>query len=382
MSLGVLTETRINGSIWALRRRLGVAFGRLRGGAWPIVQTAVAATVAWFIAATVLGHEQPFFAAIAAVVSLGVAVGQEGRRAAELVFGVACGLAVADLIALAIGTGPLQIGAVVALAMAAAILLGGGSLLITEAGVSALLAVTLEPSTQGLSPDRFFDALVGSGMALAISALFPNDPRRMVEQAAYPIFDELIVMLGETTAALHTDDLKLAEQALGKARELDARVGALKEALAAGSGTARLSPPRRRYLGYLAHYASVADQLDLAVRNTRVLARAAVSMLQDDKHAPEVLSEALLDLARAVDTLGIYLQRSDHLDTRHFALKAAEEATAALKERNDLETSVLVGQVRSTAMDLLRASGMDPNDSLHALRVAARHASEEQPTER
>jgi uncharacterized membrane protein YgaE (UPF0421/DUF939 family) len=382
MSLGVLTETRINGSIWALRRRLGVAFGRLRGGAWPIVQTAVAATVAWFIAATVLGHEQPFFAAIAAVVSLGVAVGQEGRRAAELVFGVACGLAVADLIALAIGTGPLQIGAVVALAMAAAILLGGGSLLITEAGVSALLAVTLEPSTQGLSPDRFFDALVGSGMALAISALFPNDPRRMVEQAAYPIFDELIVMLGETTAALHTDDLKLAEQALGKARELDARVGALKEALAAGYGTVRLSPPRRRYLGYLAHYASVADQLDLAVRNTRVLARAAVSMLQDDKHAPEVLSEALLDLARAVDTLGIYLQRSDHLDTRHFALKAAEEATAALKERNDLETSVLVGQVRSTAMDLLRASGMDPNDSLHALRVAARHASEEQPTER
>ena len=382
MSLGVLTETRINGSIWALRRRLGVAFGRLRGGAWPIVQTAVAATVAWFIAATVLGHEQPFFAAIAAVVSLGVAVGQEGRRAAELVFGVACGLAVADLIALAIGTGPLQIGAVVALAMAAAILLGGGSLLITEAGVSALLAVTLEPSTQGLSPDRFFDALVGSGVALAISALFPNDPRRMVEQAAYPIFDELIVMLGETTAALHTDDLKLAEQALGKARELDARVGALKEALAAGYGTARLSPPRRRYLGYLAHYASVADQLDLAVRNTRVLARAAVSMLQDDKHAPEVLSEALLDLARAVDTLGIYLQRSDHLDTRHFALKAAEEATAALKERNDLETSVLVGQVRSTAMDLLRASGMDPNDSLHALRVAACHASEEEPTER
>jgi uncharacterized membrane protein YgaE (UPF0421/DUF939 family) len=382
MSLSVLlTETELNGRVWALRRRLEVAFGRLRGGAWPIVQAAVAATVAWFIAVTVLGHEQPFFAAIAAVVSLGVAVGQEGRRAAELVFGVACGLAVADLIVLAIGTGPLQIGAVVALAMAAAMLLGGGSLLITEAGVSALLAVTLEPSTQGLSPDRFFDALVGSGMALAIGALFPNDPRRMVERAAYPIFDELIEMLGETTAALHTDDLKLAEHALGKARELDVRVGALKEALAAGYGTARLSPPRRRDLGYLAHYASVADQLDLAVRNTRVLARAAVSMLQDDKHAPEVLSEALLDLARAVETLGVYLQRSDHLDTRHFALKAAEEATAALKETNDLETSVLVGQVRSTAMDLLRASGMDSNDSLHALRQAANHAWEE-PTVR
>jgi uncharacterized membrane protein YgaE (UPF0421/DUF939 family) len=356
-----------------------VAFGRLQGGGWPILQTAVAASLAWYLATVVLGHERPFFASIAAVISLGIAVGQEGRRAAELVFGVACGLTVADLLVLAIGTGPVQIGVVVALAMAAAMLLGGGTLLVTEAAVSGLLVVTLDPTTQGLSPDRFFDALLGSGVALGISALFPNDPRRMVERAAHPIFDELIIMLGETTAALHTDDLKLAEHALDKARELDARVGGLKEALAAGYGIARLSPPRRRDLGYLAHYAAVADQLDLAVRNTRVLARAAVNMLQDDKHAPEQLSEALLDLARAVETLGVYLERFDHLDTRHFALKAAESATSVLEERNDLETTMLVGQIQSTAVDLLRASGMDYSESRRALREATNHASEEMP---
>ena len=356
-----------------------MAFGRLRAEGLPILQTAVAAGVAWYLATLVLGHERPFFAAIAAVISLGLAVGQEGRRAAELVFGVACGLAIADLIVLAIGTGTVQIGVVVALAMAAAVLLGGGSLLVTEAAVSGLLVVTLDPTTQGLSPDRFLDALVGSGVALAISALFPNDPRRMVGRAVQPIFDELIVMLGETTAALHTDDLELAEQALEKARILDARVGGLKEALAAGYGTARLSPPRRRDLGYLAHYAAAADQLDFAVRNTRVLARAAVNMLQEGKHAPEQLPEALLDLARAVETLGAYLVTSDYLDTRHFALKATESATAALKERNDLETSVLIGQIQSTAMDLLRASGMEHTESREALREAARHGYEEEP---
>ncbi|MCA1687631.1 MAG: hypothetical protein LC714_03320 [Actinobacteria bacterium] len=221
---------------------------------------------------------------------------------------------------------------------------------------------------------------MGSGVALAISALFPNDPRRMVERAVQPIFDELIDMLGETTAALHTDDLELAEHALDKARGIDARMNRLKEALAAGYGTARLSPPRRRRdLGYLAHYAAVADQLDLAVRNTRVLTRAAVNMLQDGKHAPEQLSEALLDLARSVETLGVYLERSDHLDTRHFALQAAESATAALRERSDLETSMVVGQIQSTAVDLLRASGMDYTESREALREAARHAYEEEP---
>ena len=374
-----MTEIRINGGVSALRRRLEVAFGRLRAEGLPILQTAVAAGVAWYLATLVLGHERPFFAAIAAVISLGLAVGQEGRRAAELVFGVACGLAIADLIVLAIGTGTVQIGVVVALAMAAAVLLGGGSLLVTEAAVSGLLVVTLDPTTQGLSPDRFLDALVGSGVALAISALFPNDPRRMVGRAVQSIFDELIVMLGETTAALHTDDLELAEQALEKARILDARVGGLKEALAAGYGTARLSPPRRRDLGYLAHHAAAADQLDFAVRNTRVLARAAVNMLQEGKHAPEQLPEALLDLARAVETLGAYLETSDYLDTRHFALKATESATAALKERNDLETSVLIGQIQSTAMDLLRASGMEYSESREALREAARHAYEDEP---
>jgi hypothetical protein len=375
----VLTEIGINGGASAVRRRLEVAFGRLRAEGLPILQTAVAAGVAWYLATLVLGHERPFFAAIAAVISLGLAVGQEGRRAAELVFGVACGLAIADLIVLAIGTGTVQIGVVVALAMAAAVLLGGGSLLVTEAAVSGLLVVTLDPTTQGLSPDRFLDALMGSGVALGISALFPNDPRRMVGRAVQPIFDELIVMLGETTAALHTDDLELAEQALEKARKMDTQVGSLKEALAAGYGTAWLSPPRRRDLGYLAHYAAVADQLDFAVRNTRVLARAAVNMLQDGKHAPEQLPEALLDLARAVETLGAYLETSDYLDTRHFALKATESATAALKERNDLETSVLIGQIQSTAMDLLRASGMEHSESREALREAARHAYEEEP---
>jgi uncharacterized membrane protein YgaE (UPF0421/DUF939 family) len=137
VNLSVLTRVVPDGGFWAVRSRLEEAFGRLGVGVWPILQTAVAASLAWFLASAALGHDQPFFAAIAAVISTGVVVGQEGRRVIELVFGVACGLAVADLLVLAIGTGTVQIGIVVALAMAAAMMLGGGTLLVTEAGVSA-----------------------------------------------------------------------------------------------------------------------------------------------------------------------------------------------------------------------------------------------------
>src|SRR5215212_9860828 len=323
-----------------LRRWTREASGRLGTGVWPILQTAVAASLAWFLASAVLGHDQPYFAAIAAVISTGVVVGQEGRRVLELVFGVACGLAVADLLVVLIGTGTVQIGVVVALAMAVAWLLGGGPALVSEAGVTALFTVMLDPSTSGWSPDRFVDALLGSGVALGVRAVFPSDPRHLVERAAHPIFEDLVSALEETAAALRGRDLGRAERALQKARDIDGRMDAFREAIDAGYDTARLSPARRRTLGQLGLYATAADQLDLAVRNVRVLARAALAMIREGEIAPEALSETLLDLARAVETLSAYIEEPEHpVETRGFALEAAGGATAVLEERNDLGTS-------------------------------------------
>ena len=59
---------------------------------WQIAQCAVAAGVAWLIAADLLGHPTPFFAPVAAVVSLGTSYGQRLRRVAEVTVGVAIGV--------------------------------------------------------------------------------------------------------------------------------------------------------------------------------------------------------------------------------------------------------------------------------------------------
>ena len=156
-------------------------------------------------------------------------------------------------------------------------------------------------------------------------------------------------------------------------------VAQLREELDGGYQIARLCPPRRSHLGYLAYYAAAADQLDFAVRNTRVLTRAAVTLVREKGAAPGQLPEAILELALAVEALAGYLEYPDHPpDVRNFALGAAGEATSALKTTNDLETSVLVGQVRSTAIDLLQAAGMDSSEALQALREAALHTLEEQ----
>ncbi|MDQ3386212.1 MAG: FUSC family protein [Actinomycetota bacterium] len=362
----------------ALLNRFQAAFGRL-GTEWSqVAQKALAAGMAYWIASSLLGHEDPAFASIAALISLAVTTGKEGSQVVELVFGVACGLTVADLLLSLIGSGALQIALVVGLATGLVTFFGGGALSITEAGVSALLMVILASPSSGMSGDRFIEALVGAGIALGLRAIIPSNPRRSVSQAAHPIFGEFVGVLENIYEALYTADLEQADDALRKSRRMDARVGGFREALDAGYGTVRLSPPRRRALGHLGFYARAADQLDLAVRDSRGLARAAVAMVRAGGGSLEPLAESVLKLAQAVDALGVYLDSPDHpLDTREYALKAAGDATVVLHARNDLETNMLVGQIRSTALDLLQASGMDYTTALQEIDYAVLRSSGE-----
>ena len=82
---------------------------------------------------------------------------------------------------------------------------------------------------------------------------------------------------------------------------------AFREALDAGYDTARLSPPRRRALGQLALYATAADQLDLAVRNVRVLARAAATTVREGEDRPRgALRDHPRPRLRRRDALGLH----------------------------------------------------------------------------
>lgn len=361
-----------------IRELASVGGRRLRGNVWAIVQAAAAASLVYLLARVALGHETPFFAPIAAVVSLSITPGQRGRRALELVFGVAVGIAIADLLVIFIGSGTAQIAAVVMLSMAAATFFVGGPLVVNQAAISALLVVVLQPPEVGFSPDRFFDALVGGFVALAIHYLFPVDPERLVERAAAPIFRELVEVLTEISTALRDGDRERAQRALGRAQRLDDMdVKNFSQMLDAGQETARLSPSRRRALKHLELYAAAGARLDLAIINTRVLARGSANAVRSGGRVPEPLPGAVYELAQAVGALEDYLDESGEPEAaRRYALRAAGDATRLLKEHHDLASSVLVGQVRATAVDLLRSTGLDQSEALDLLEEEAGRAWE------
>ncbi|HET6212210.1 MAG TPA: FUSC family protein, partial [Micromonosporaceae bacterium] len=267
---------------WHRRSRATVRdrWRRVRANAMVALQAGIAAGLAWLLAHDVIGHPRPFFAPIAAVITLGVSVGQRLRRAAELVFGVALGIAVGDALIYLIGTGAWQIALVVVLAMVVAVFLGGSAPLVSQSASSAVLVATLAPPSTGIYYTRFIDALVGGGVALAVMALLlPANPLTVVSRAAGATLSVLSEGLAEAAAALAAGDGARARTALTRLREGENDLTHFRDALPAGRETATLAPLRWRARGPLAQYVDAAKHVTRALRNARVLVRRSVTLL-------------------------------------------------------------------------------------------------------
>jgi uncharacterized membrane protein YccC len=349
---------------------------RLREAARAILQATLAAPIAWLIATEIVGHPRPFFAPVSAMITLGLTQGERGRRAVEVVLGVTLGIAIADLLVIGLGTGWWQLALVVALAMSVALLLGSGQMFAQQAAVSAALVATLQPPDGGVSFARGVDALLGGSIALAISALvLPVHPGRIVREAAAPVLAELAAVLEDIADALATRSREAVQAALARGRGIDELARNLDRALVVGRETARLAPPRRRLLGTVGVYADAAAQIDLAVRNVRVLARGARRAIDLDENVPPEVADALRELAVAVRALGQVLDDPDSGEAvREPAVRAAGQATLVLERTGNLSVSVIVGQIRSTAVDLLRGAGMSYDEAAEAVRGAVAEA--------
>ena len=207
---------------------------------WPILQTAAAATAAWYAAVLLLPDGRPSFASIAAVICLGASYGQRGSKALQLVAGVVLGICVASAMVALIGAGSLQIGLMVVLAMSAAVLLGGGELLTAESAVSAILIVSLDPgASDGFTLNRILEGVIGGGVALAVtSLLFPPDPALHVARAAQAVFAGLGAALERLAAALAASDPRAAARGAGR--------GARGSTISSPSSPRRWPRPRDR----------------------------------------------------------------------------------------------------------------------------------------
>lgn len=350
----------------AIRRRAAVSIRRVREAGWPAVQASVGAALAWTIGQQLLGHPRPFFAAIATWVCLGLTDDRRLRRVGELAIGVTIGLAVGEVVLVTLGPGPLQIAFVLAATVLITQAVDGRQLVSTQAGVQALLIISLPPPPGG-AVSRWQDACVGGAVAVLVAVALPSDPRTLPRRRVGALLDVLAEVLTMLADALREGDRGAAERALERARATQPLVDALDSATRGSRDVSRVSPVRRQHRTEVDLLERAATSADRAVRNARIFARRVGHTIGEGRVLRD-LGEAVNDTATAVSDL-----RSD-LTTGGNALRARAELKRVAARLHpaglgpdDPASSALVYELRPLVVDLLEATGLDHNQAVALL---------------
>ncbi len=343
------------------RRSIRQRLERLADKRVHVIQCALAAGVAWFIAADLLDHPMPFFAPIVAVICLGMTYAQRLRRVAEVTVGVAVGVAIADVFGRIAGPGAWQVAAVVLVAMSVALLLDAGILLVMQSAVQSIVVTVLVPAP-GQAFLRWFDAVIGGVVALVFAAVVPGAPLRRPRRQAGTIAARMAGLLRDAADSARTGDVEGAADVLSQARETDQLIRELQDAADEGMSVIAASPWRRHEGESVRTIASVVEPLDRVVRSTRVLVRRVSIATFHDADIPADLAAAWDDLADAVDVLARAWHEDRSGEFARPALLAVGEEIAALQP-GEYHTTVLLAQTRMLVVDLLELTGLDHDDA-------------------
>ncbi len=339
---------------------------RWKSKRFQIAQCALAAGVAWFIAADLLGHQTPFFAPIAAVVSLGTSYGQRLRRVVEVTVGVAVGVLLADLLVSFVGSGAWQLTLIVSLAMTTAFLLDGGQLFVTQAAVQSIVVSTLLPDP-GMALTRWTDALIGGAVALVAATVVPAAPLRRPREQAAVVVRKVAELLRAAGDVMLEGEVEHALDLLADARATDYLINELRSAADEGLSVVASSPFRVRHKGHVRRMAELVDPLDRSLRSTRVLVRQAAVTAYHRLPVPGSYAVVARELAAAADQAADELSANRMAEVARPALLEVGQATGMVERTDVLAAEVILAQLRSVIADLLLLTGMDPLEASDAL---------------
>ncbi|SIR65477.1 FUSC family protein [Williamsia sterculiae] len=369
----VSLSERLRGLNRALPASVNSRTRRFWNSALPIAQCSLAAGISWWVALHLFGHPTPFFAPIAAVISLGLSLGQRWRRSVEMILGVSIGIGVGDLIIKVIGSGGWQIGVVVALAMTAAVLVDRGPLVPMQAASSACLVATLLPPGGSGGLYRVVDTLVGGVIGLLIVVIIPTHPVLRARRDAAGVMMTMKHVVTDIAVGLRDGDVDIVERGLERARSTQGSIDAMRSDINGGREISLLSPLYWGSRDRLSRLAATADPIDNSVRNIRVLARRAMSLTEGGGHVSPELVDLIEGLAGSFEVLHDMMladpgQKPDSADAARVLRSLARKANPAMVVEGGLSETVILAQVRSTIVDLLMVAGLRRASAVATLR--------------
>ncbi|WP_047241261.1 FUSC family protein [Corynebacterium epidermidicanis] len=354
--------------------RVRAGWLRLRSNWFYIMQLGIAAGASYYIGRHLIGHEQPFFAPMATVIVLSAAGGGRIRRAFELGFGVSLGVGLGDLLINYVGPGTWQIAVGVVISVALAMFLDKGVLAANQAAFSAVLIATILPPGSSGGTERMVDAFLGAGVGIAVMALFPQSPLRNGRREIARILGITSRVLDDVAESLESHDTKMLKAALNQARGSQGHINNMIATAKEGEEVVLTSPLMWRQRRELGSIMRVLNPVDNAMRSTRVLARRAVILTEDNDVVSAAQIELIYELASVAGDLSEVVYNSRDFSfapelpeiVRRLRVLGAK-AGMEVAEGGVLSATMILGQTRSLIVDLLQVCGLSEDSALATL---------------
>lgn len=158
-----------------------------------IFKTALAAALSWFVATNLLQAEYPFFAALAAILTVQVTVADSVEKATQRFIGIVGGVMLSMLMGHWFKVGAISIFLVILIGMGISKALRMNPQIISQVAISSFLVLAFGQAEDGYAFARVIETVLGSGIAVLINAL-------IVPQNAIPDVEKSIITFSRLSA--------------------------------------------------------------------------------------------------------------------------------------------------------------------------------------
>lgn len=318
-----------------------------------LVQTSVAAGLSWYLTHDVLGHPQPFFAPIAAAVSLSISNVLRAQRAIQMMIGVTLGIGIGTLVQGLLGSGSVPMTVAALIASCVAVFVGGGfigqgMMFANQTVISAILVLALFRADVGF--ERIYDALLGGAVAIVFAVLlFPANPLTVLRSARIGVLGVLHGVLSRAADLAAGRREAPADWPLSAVDRVHQQLGGLIEARTTARQIVRVAPRRWGLRGAVRAADHQAVHVALLAGSVLELARAVAPGADGRARLPQPEHSVLVALAAATA-----LADSDPAGAGAYTASARDHASQLHSGASERTQVVLADVVQACVDDLQR----------------------------
>lgn len=273
-----------------------------------VVKTAMAAGLAWALAGAIFHTQKPYFAPLAAILSVQATIAESLSRGVQRIAGVVAGIVLAIFFTHWLGLDAWSLALLVFVGMAAATRLKLGPQGIPQVAISALMVMAVGSVVHRYAWYRLFETALGAVVAVMVSALvWPPDltpeASQSVRLLAVGVSALLEQMRGDLIEGLKPEE---ANRHLARARVIGGGLERARRGLNRARTSVRWNPWHRDTKTRLDRLGQAVTVLDHVLMQIRGVSRTLFVTLDRDvaQKSAELPSALALRLARTLSLMG------------------------------------------------------------------------------